>query len=57
MVRFINVDSGGEMWVHESRVDEYLARGHRIADEATAAMLSGSKKPPKKTGKKTGKKE
>lgn len=45
MVEFINAMTGGPMWVHESRVEEYLARGHKIADEKTAAAL---KKAPKK---------
>ena len=31
MVAFINRDSGGIMYVHESRVEEYLAAGHRLA--------------------------
>ena len=31
MVRFINKVTGGPMWVHESRVDEYLAAGHKLA--------------------------
>ena len=56
MIRFINATTGGEMWVHETRVDEYLARGHRIADEATAALLPGgvskSDTPKKKSPKK-----
>ena len=50
MVKFIHRDSGGEFWVHETRVAEYLARGHKIADEATAAILEG-KKPRKKKNK------
>ena len=31
MVRFINKLTGGEMWVDESRVEEYRAAGHRLA--------------------------
>ena len=31
MVKLINAVTGGEMWVHESRVDEYLERGHKLA--------------------------
>ncbi|MBR4656924.1 MAG: hypothetical protein IKO68_10250 [Oscillospiraceae bacterium] len=31
MIRLIRADSGGEMWVHESRLDEYLAAGHKPA--------------------------
>ena len=31
MRRFINKLTGGDMWVHESRVDEYLAAGYKLA--------------------------
>lgn len=31
MIKLINANSGGEMWVHESRLDEYLAAGHKLA--------------------------
>lgn len=31
MVKLINAVTGSEMWVHESRVDEYLAAGHKLA--------------------------
>ena len=31
MVRLINRDTGGDMWVHESRLQEYLAAGHKPA--------------------------
>lgn len=31
MVKLINAVTGSEMWVHESRVDEYLAAGHKPA--------------------------
>ena len=31
MVRFINRLTGTVMWVHESRIDEYLAAGHTLA--------------------------
>lgn len=31
MIKFINKISGGDMWVHESRVEEYLAAGHKLA--------------------------
>lgn len=33
MVKFVNALTGGPMWVHESRVEEYLAAGHRLAVE------------------------
>ena len=31
MIRLVNRNTGGDMWVHESRLDEYLAAGHRLA--------------------------
>lgn len=33
MVKFINSLTGGDMWVHESRVEEYKAAGHKLAAE------------------------
>ena len=30
MIRLIHRDTGISFWVHESRLDEYLARGHRL---------------------------
>ncbi len=48
MVRFINGVTGTEMWVHETRVEEYKAAGHKLAAEAKAPA-------PKKTRKKTSK--
>ena len=31
MIRMINKITGSDMWVHESRLDEYLEAGHRLA--------------------------
>lgn len=31
MICLIHSQTGGEMWVHESRLDEYLAAGHKPA--------------------------
>ena len=31
MVKLIHRDTGGDMWVHEMRVNEYLAKGHKLA--------------------------
>lgn len=45
MVRFINKLTGGDMWVHESRVEEYKAAGH------TPAAAPVEKKPAKKPKK------
>ena len=37
MVELVNAQTGGRMWVHETRVGEYLAAGHRLAAEAKPA--------------------
>lgn len=31
MIKLINAVTGGVMWVHEDRLEEYLARGHKLA--------------------------
>ena len=31
MVQMVNALTGSIMWVHESRVEEYLRRGHKLA--------------------------
>jgi len=46
MVKMINKMSGGIMYVHESRVEEYKAAGHKLAAE------KAEKKPVKKPAKK-----
>lgn len=48
MVKFINRNTGGVMYVDESRVDEYKAAGHMPAAEL--------QKPPKKK-RETGEKQ
>lgn len=52
MVAFINKMSGGLMYVHESRVEEYLAAGHKLA---AAPRPAGPPKAParKRTTKST----
>lgn len=51
MVKLIHARSGGEMWVHESRVEEYLAAGHKLAappPPPPKAAKPAKKKSPKK---------
>ena len=36
MVKFVNKFTGGAMWVHESRVEEYKAAGHKLAAKPVA---------------------
>ena len=31
MIKMINRTTGTEMWVHETRLDEYLEAGHKLA--------------------------
>lgn len=44
MVKLINAHTGTVMWVHEDRLEEYLARGHQMAPPPP---------PPKAPAKKT----
>lgn len=46
MVRFINRLFGTEMWVDESRVEEYKAAGHQLAAEAPAPAKAATKLMP-----------
>lgn len=49
MVRFINKLTGGDMWVAEPRVAEYLTAGHKLAVEVPAApAVEKPAVPPKK---------
>ena len=53
MVRMVNRVTGSDMWVHNTRVDEYLAAGHRLATPpAPPAPSAPVKRPQKKTAKK-----
>ena len=56
MIKLQNARDGGEMWVHESRLDEYLAAGHKLAapplpPPPKEKAVSGTD-TPKKTAKK-----
>jgi hypothetical protein len=50
MVKMINKHFGNEMLVTESRVEEYLSAGHKLADVPKAEQ-----KPKSKTNKKKAK--
>lgn len=56
MIKLQNARNGGEMWVHESRLDEYLAAGHKLAAPPLPAPPKQKKVPDSDTGKKTRKK-
>lgn len=62
MVAFINRDSGGIMYVHESRVEEYLAAGHKLAapPKPTHPLVKDDARPkaaPEKAAKKSTKRK
>lgn len=69
MIALINRMSGGIMYVHESRVEEYLAAGHSLAappkpdhplvkdDAQPKATKAPVKKPEAKAAKKTTKRK
>ena len=49
MIRMINALTGSTMWVNESRLDEYLSRGHKLAEPPMPpAPKEPVKRPPKK---------
>ncbi|MBO7667050.1 MAG: hypothetical protein J6T26_01185 [Firmicutes bacterium] len=52
MVKLINAHTGTVMWVHEDRLEEYLARGHQMAPPPRPAPKEPVKRPPKKAAKK-----
>ena len=47
MILFINKVTGGPMWVHESRIDEYLAAGHKMAPPPPLPEKPNKSKPNK----------
>lgn len=51
MVAFIHAVTGSLFWVHESRVEEYKAAGHKPAAETQAAPAQKPKRPRKTTQK------
>ena len=52
MVKMINKHFGNEMLVAESRVDEYVSAGHKLADASeTEKKPKGKTKTAKKTTK------
>ena len=47
MIRMINAITGSTMWVHESRLDEYLEAGHKLASPPEKpAPAEPVKRPP-----------
>ena len=52
MVRMIHGVTGNEMWVHETRVDEYLAAGHKLAASPETPEEKTEEKPRRTRAKK-----
>ena len=48
MVKFINALTGTEMWVHETRVEEYIKRGHKLAPPPPPPVPKKAQRKPKK---------
>lgn len=46
MVKLINRQTGGPMWVHESRKSEYLAAGHQLASKPKEPESTQEEKMP-----------
>lgn len=46
MIKLRHARTGGDLWVHESRLEEYLAAGHTLA--AVPAPVKAEKKPAQK---------
>ena len=53
MIKLEHAQTGGEMWVHESRLDEYLAAGHKLAAPPMPAPPKERKVSESDTVKKT----
>ena len=50
MVKFINRTTGTEMYVHESRVEEYKKAGHKPALKKTGGRATKNETPPEERG-------
>lgn len=55
MIRLVN-RAGGDTWVHESRLDEYLAAGYKLAAPPDLPKEREPDLPKKEPAKKTKKK-
>ena len=51
MVKFIHAQTGGEMWVAEDRVEEYVAAGHKPAAKPAVKPAEKPKTGARKKGK------
>lgn len=51
MIELIHATTGGRMWVDETRVDEYLAAGHKPAASPVVSKSDTAAKPKTKAKK------
>ena len=51
MIKLINQVTGTEMYVHESRLEEYLAKGHTLAPPPPPPPKASARKPATKSKK------
>lgn len=57
MIRMVNALTGSVMWVHETRLEEYLTAGHTLAvPPAPPEPVEPVKRPPAAKKKTTAKK-
>lgn len=52
MIKFINKNTGGYMFIDESREKEYLEAGHKLASDIVDVEIKKNKAPVKKLIKK-----
>lgn len=52
MVKFINRQTGGAMWVTDERIEEYKAAGHKLA--VVPVVEKPAEKPAKKPADRKG---
>lgn len=57
MIKLINAAYGNVMYVSEARLDEYLAAGHRLADEEVKEAVTKTAAKPKQTKRRTTRKK
>ena len=57
MVKFINRTTGTEMYVHESRAEEYKKAGHKLATKKAGGRAAKNETPPKEQKKENAQEE
>lgn len=52
MIKLVNKLTGGDTWVHESRLDEYLEAGYKLASSPSKSPKDEGEKKPARARKK-----